>query len=106
MADTLLNKINQFRQRLDANIRKLASTEAPEEQKPTIPDHATPVMSPYGPYMHVWLEEEPSRVCLRLRNGYVVKLDQRVTPNLAIALLKLPYSTEPMPPLSPLEKET
>lgn len=62
------------------------------------PDHATPVIAPNNEtYMHVWLEDNPSRLVMRLRNGYIVKIDQRLTPALAIAMLKLPYKTDPPP---------
>jgi hypothetical protein len=99
MADTLLDKIAHYRQKLDSAIRVLASpVMAESEQKaPAYPEDATPVMTHLGtPYMHVWLDNNstPPQTCLRLRNGFLIRLDQRITQGLAIALLKLPYSTE------------
>jgi hypothetical protein len=101
MADTLLDKIAHYRQKLDSAIRVLASPVMselePELKKPAYPEDATPVMTHLGtPYMHVWLDNNstPPQTCMRLRNGFLIRLDQRITQGLAIALLKLPYNTE------------
>lgn len=109
MAESFLDKINSFRQKLDSKIRALASTtvEDAEPPKPKWPEHATSVMTHLGtPYMHIWLDNSvtPAQTCMRLRNGYLIRLDQRITQALAIALLKLPYNTDPpSPPTTPTE---
>jgi hypothetical protein len=109
MADTLLDKIAHYRQRLDNAIRTLASpvTAEPTPKEPTYPEDATPVLTHLGtPYMHVWLDNNstPPQTCMRLRNGFLIRLDQRITQGLAIALLKLPYNTE-LPVTPPVHEE-
>jgi hypothetical protein len=109
MADTLLDRINHYRQKLDSTIRARAAPVAPEldQKKPDYPEEATPVMTHLGtPYMHVWLDNNstPPQTCMRLRNGFLIRLDQRITQGLAIALLKLPYSTE-LPVTPPAHEE-
>jgi len=103
MADTLLDRINHYRQRLDNKIKALAAAVAPEPAKkaPDYPEDATPVLTHLGtPYMHVWLDNSvtPPQTCMRLRNGFLIRLDQRITQGLAIALLKLPYNLDPILP--------
>lgn len=99
MAESIQAKINHYRQKLDNTIMALTApvTPDPPPKEPPYPEDATPVMTHLGtPYMHVWLDNnvKPAQTCMRLRNGYLIRLDQRVTQELAIALLKLPYSTE------------
>lgn len=97
MAESIRDKINYYRQKLDDKIKALTAPVTPEPKAPPYPVDATPVMTHFGaPYMHVWLDNSviPAQTCMRLRNGYLIRLDQRVTQTLAIALLKLPYITE------------
>ena len=109
MADTIADRINHYRQKIESKIRSLAAPvfadSAPE--KPKYPEDATPVLTHLGAtYMHVWLDNSaaPPQTCFLLRNGYTIKLDQRITQALAIALLKLPYSTE-LPEAAPTQKD-
>ena len=97
MAESIRDKINYYRQKLDDKIKELTAPVTPEPKAPPYPEDATPVMTHLGtPYMHVWLDNSviPAQTCMRLRNGFVIRLDQRITQPLAIALLKLPYITE------------
>jgi hypothetical protein len=97
MAESIRDKINYYRQKLDNKIKTLTAPLTPEPKAPPYPEDATPVMTHFGtPYMHVWLDNnvKPAQTCLRLRNGYLIRLDQRITQALAIAMLKLPYTTE------------
>ncbi len=108
MAESLLDKIAHYRQKLDNAIRTLASPvmAEPTPKAPPYPEDATPVLTHLGtPYMHVWLDNNstPPQTCMRLRNGFLIRLDQRITQELAIALLKLPYNTEL--PVTPQEHE-
>lgn len=98
MADTIADRINHYRQKIEGKIRSLAAPvfadSAPE--KPKYPEDATPVLTHFGTtYMHVWLDNSftPPQTCFLLRNGGTIRLDQRITQDLAIALLKLPYIT-------------
>ena len=96
MAESIRDKINYYRQKLDDKIKALTAPVTPEPKAPPYPEDATPVMTHLGTtYMHVWLDTEskPPKTCMRLRNGYLIRLDQRITQPLAIALLKLPYVT-------------
>jgi hypothetical protein len=107
MAESLAKQIAYYRQKLDSTLRSLASPvmAAPAPKVPPYPEDATPVLTHLGtPYMHIWLDNNstPPQTCMRLRNGFLIKLDQRITQGLAIALLKLPYIT---PTVSPLEEE-
>lgn len=108
MAESLREKIAHYRQKLDKTIRALASpvTAEPTPKAPPYPEDATPVLTHLGTtYMHVWLDNnvKPAQTYMLLRNGFKIKLDQRITQALAIALLKLPYNTEP--PVTPQEHE-
>jgi hypothetical protein len=99
MADTLRNWINDYRQRLDSKIKSLAAAlqPAPAPEKLKYPENAVPVLTALGEtYMHVWLDNDstPPQTCVRLRNGFLIKLDQRITQAFAVALLKLPYKTD------------
>lgn len=109
MSDSIVEHIKNIRQAFDSKIQKLLSLDNKEKEpeKPAYPADATPVMTHLGTaYMHVWLDNDGKlpQTCLRLRNGYLIRLDQRVTQALAIALLKLPYITEPItPPQEPTD---
>ena len=114
MVESIRDKINYYRQKLDNKIKALAAssftTFEPPPKKPLYPEDATPVLTHLGtPYMHVWLDNnvKPAQTHMLLRNGFKIKLDQRITQALAIALLKLPYNTEPpvTPPVTPQENE-
>lgn len=107
MAESIRDRINYYRQKLDSKIRALAAPVAPEpaQTAPAYPEDATPVLTHLGtPYMHVWLDNSvaPPQTCMRLRNGFLIRLDQRITQELAISLLKLPYNRDPiLPPTEP-----
>jgi hypothetical protein len=99
MTDTLRDRINHYRQKLDSKIKSLAASlqPAPASEEPKYPEDAVPVLTHLGTtYMHVWLDNDatPPQTCVRLRNGFLIRLDQRITQAFAVALLKLPYKTD------------
>jgi hypothetical protein len=109
MTDTIAERINRYRQKIEGKIRSLAAPvfADPAPEKPKYPEDATQVLTHFGStYMRVWLDNSatPPQTCFLLRNGVTVRLDQRITQALAIALLKLPYITA-APEAAPAQKE-